>query len=252
MCLGITNLLPHFQYNFLEMKKYLLFLVLALPLLAARCNKEEARGMLKLRILPKYGDQTLVMQERIIGGQNLPMVIKRLSFFLDLPDLGEELVLVDLSSLTSKAKAEEGYVANFDLLPGNYSNLRLGIGVPSDLNKKQPSDFSSSNPLSEVSEYWEAWDSYIFTKTEGAVDTAKNGRADLQFSYHTGTDEMFRIVTLNKNFTITENQNTEIVVELDGKAGVVNPLKEQNAHSLSNKAVALTISDNYLNSFKIK
>lgn len=247
------------------MKKYLFFLLFTLPLLAVRCEKEEARGTLKIRVVPKYGNKTLAMQEKVESAQGFPMVFKRLSFFLEVKD-GEaiasntnaNLAFVELSNLTSQSQAETGFITNFELLPGAYSSLNLGIGVPSALNKKKPSDFSSSNPLSEVGEYWESWNSYIFTKTEGALDTARNGKVDLQFSYHTGTDEMFRNISLAKNYTITENQTTEIVLELDvkeilnGKGGVVNPLKEQNAHSLSNKEVAIKISNNYVNSIKVK
>lgn len=247
------------------MKKYLFFLLFTLPLLAVRCEKEEARGTLKIRVVPKYGNQTLVMQDKVIGAQGFPMVFKRLSFFLELKDgdavtskSNSNVAFIELSNLTSQSLANDGYTTNFELLPGSYSSLNLGIGVPSNLNKKKPSDFSSSNPLSEVSEYWDSWNSYIFTKTEGAVDTAKNGKADLQFSYHTGIDEMFRTISLAKNYEIIENQTTEIILELDvkeilnGKAGVVNPLKEQNSHSLSNKEVAVKISNNYINSIKAK
>lgn len=243
-------------------KEFYFFLLFALSLLATKC-KEESRGELRIRILPKYGTETLIMQNPVAGAQGYPMLFKRLSFFMELKDgdatmdnSDSNLAFVELSNLNTKAKAEIGQTISFNLLPGDYSSLNLGIGVPSSLNKKKPSDFSSSNPLSEVSEYWDAWDSYIFTKTEGAVDTAKNGKADLQFSYHTGTDEMFRNITLIKSFTIIENQTTEVVLELDvkeilnGKGGVVNPLIQQNAHSLSNKAVAIKISDNYLNSIK--
>jgi hypothetical protein len=136
--------------------------------------------------------------------------------------------------------------------------LDLGVGVPNATNQKKPSDFKSSNPLSDLGEYWDAWNSYIFTKTEGQVDTSNIVQNSFKFSYHTGTNEMFRNVSFAKPFEISAGKNTEIIIELDakelldGKSGAVNPLEEQNAHSLANKTVAIKISDNYKTALKIK
>ncbi len=247
------------------MKKILYYLALFLPLLAFQCKSDPTLGELKLRIVPKYGDKTLVMYENVVSAQGFPLKMKRFSLFLQVQNGDaiaktgyEDLAFIDLSNLTDKAKAEQGFEASFDLSAGLYNTLDLGVGVPSGLNKKKPTDFKSNNPLSESGEYWDSWDSYIFTKTEGVMDTTTTAKPDLSFSYHTGTDEMFRNISLPKSFTISEGQTTEIVLELDvkellnGKAGVVNPLKNQNAHSLSNKTVALIISDNYKTALKAK
>ncbi|MFN0202641.1 MAG: MbnP family protein [Bacteroidia bacterium] len=248
------------------MKKILYGLAIILPLLSFQCSRNEPKyGELKLRIVPKYGQDALVMYQNVVSAQGFSMQFQRVSLFLQVQDGGAiakngeaDFVFIDLSNLTDLAKATQGISSSFDLEVGNYNALNLGIGVPKSLNKKQPSDFSSKSPLSETGEYWKSWDSYIFTKTEGVMDTTKTGKGDLPFSYHTGIDEMFRTINFPASFTINENQSTELVLELDvkellnGKAGVINPLKNQNSHSLSNKSIAITLSDNYKTALKIK
>lgn len=248
------------------MKKILYGLAIILPLLSFQCNRNEPKyGELKLRIVPKYGQNALVMYQNVASVQGYPMQFQRVSFFLQVQDGGAiakngeaDVAFIDMSDLTDLVKATQGVSTSFNLEEGTYNALNIGIGVPKSLNKKEPSDFSSKSPLSETGEYWKSWNSYIFTKTEGVMDTTNTGKGDLPFSYHTGIDEMFRTISLPTSFTISENQSTELVLELDvkeilnGKAGVVNPLKNQNSHSLNNKPIAITISDNYKTALKIK
>jgi hypothetical protein len=205
------------------------------------------------------------MYETVQHPNGFPMKIKRLAFFTEvlngeatLKDGSDIVALIDLSDLTDKTKAEQGVVSEFSMKAGAYETIQLGIGVPPALNKKAPQDFPSKNPLSEEAFYWKAWDSYIFTKTEGAQDTLKNGVFDLQFSYHTGIDEMYRVVDLPKNFKIIDGQTTELNIEVDvreilnGKSGSVDPRINQNAHSVNNKPVAVIISNNYKTALKVK
>jgi hypothetical protein len=203
------------------------------------------------------------MYEKQKTKEGYNITFQKVSFFTQVQNgnatnNGNAVAFIDFSNLTDKAKAEIGTSVTFDIATGTYNSLDLGIGVPSASNKMKPADFKSSNPLSETGEYWEAWKSYIFTRTEGSVDTSSVASNSFKFSYHTGTDEMFRTVNLAKSFTIEDAKNTTIVLELDvkelldGKSGAVNPLKEQNAHSLANKTVALKISDNYKTALKLK
>jgi hypothetical protein len=148
---------------------------------------------------------------------------------------------------------------HFNNLPqGTYTGLRMGIGVKPGLNGKGPNSYPVGNPLYQETEYWSGWKSYIFTKTEGALDTLNNGVYNLQFSYHTGIDDLYRTVNLPKNIKIIDGQTTELIIEvdinelLDGKSGAIDPRKNQNAHSLNNKPIALIISNNYQTALKVK
>ena len=248
------------------MKRLHVVFLLSLILLVAACRKKDSEiGFLKLRFVPTYDGKVLPMYETVQNQNGFPMKIKRLAFFAEvlngeaaLKDNSSVVALIDMSDLTEKVSAEQGIVKEFTMKPGTYNVLSLGIGVPAGPNAKAPQDFRSSNPLSEEAFYWKAWDSYIFTKTEGALDTLKNGIFDLQFSYHTGIDEMYRIADLQKNFNIIDGQTTELTVEVDvreilnGKSGSVDPRINQNAHSVNNKPVAIIISNNYKTALKVK
>lgn len=100
---------------------------------------------------------------------------------------------------------------------GTYSGLRFAIGVKPELNKKQPKDFDSNNPLASSSHYWDAWDSYIFSKIEGVVDTAGSGTFDLGFAIHTGTNDCLAVYEISRSIEIKENLNTSFLFDLDIK-----------------------------------
>jgi hypothetical protein len=129
----------------------------------------------------------------------------------------KETELVDLS-FDDINSADEGFTIRVDHLPAkNYTGLRFGIGVPPDQNAKNPADFPSNHPLSNSGYYWQAWNSYIFMKTEGHIDTLGTGAFDLGFAFHTGTDELYRIVSSAIPITIEDGQNKEIDIRLDYK-----------------------------------
>lgn len=252
--------------------KKIVFLLFILPTLMLRCKDDEQTnttpsntGELRLKIVPTYAGKVYPMSSVVNSKLGFPMIVKRLAFFLQVQngeakvkDSNSEVAYFDFSSLTDVAKATEGLTTSFVMKKGDYTTLDIGIGVPKALNAKTPSDFANNNPLSEVSEYWSAWDSYIFTKTEGALDTAKINRFDLQYSYHTGTNDMFRTASLAKPFSITAGGVTNLTLNIDvseilaGKTGTVDILKHQNAHSLNEVPTAKLLSDNYQNAFSFQ
>jgi hypothetical protein len=69
---------------------------------------------------------------------------------------------------------------------------------------------------------------------------------------------MYRILYFKKNFRIVYVQTTELTIEVDvkeilnGKGGTVDPRKNQNAHSVNNKPIAIVISNNYKTALKVK
>ncbi len=251
------------------MKKIFYFLLpFYLLLTASNCTdpveptiEPTNQGTLKVRFLPMYDGKPLAMDQAVSLAGNWQIKFQRLSFFCEILNGSTPIgttQLVDFSTIYDENVAKNGVTATFSLPEGTYPSTNLGIGVGSPNNAKKPVDFEKGNPLSLSDAYWDSWTSYIFTKTEGKVDKDKNGKFDYAFSYHTGTDEMFRRIGINKNIAIVTGQNVDMTVEidfkkvLDGKSGTIDPFKDQNAHSLSNKAVALKIMDNYPNSLTVK
>ena len=247
------------------MKKLFYLFFIGIAFINVQCRPTngpdiEPIGTLKIHFIPTYEGLPLYMDKEV-KHNNLPLKFQRLSLFTDLVTgtANSSVQKIDFSGIYDEKAAKEGVTITFnDFLIGTYDNAQLSIGVNRIGNKKIPSDYKNSEPLSEVADYWDSWKSYIFTKTEGKVDKNGTGKFDYAFSYHTGTDEMYRTFTLPKSFSIAQYQTTDITVEIDfkkvlnGANGLIDPLKDQNAHSLANKPVALKIMDNYKTAFSLK
>jgi len=133
-----------------------------------------------------------------------------------------EIQFIDLTkSHNSQADSEIGTAMSFSNVPvGTYNQLSFGVGVPVDLNKTNPSDYSTTHPLGadNSGEYWEAWDSYIFAKFEGQLDTNGDGfdGDDISFAYHTGGwPELYEEVEFDNNLVLSAGETTDLVFELD-------------------------------------
>lgn len=116
----------------------------------------------------------------------------------------------------SKSPNSPGYkLITTNVQPGSYNKISFNIGVPPSLNAKQPNNFTSENPLSEASEYWSNWNSYIFSRIEGRIDNDDNTDLEVPFALHTGIDEALMQYSFDKNITLGDSQNGEITFVLD-------------------------------------
>ncbi len=150
--------------------------------------------------------------------------------------------------------AVEVPVAYANVPDGYYTGIRIGYGVPPNLNVKQPKDFDPSHPLSRENEYWLGWASYIFNKIEGTVDLDKNGSPDGGLIYHCGSNAVYR--TYAFNLPIKVEPGARLTVEFDLKdLMVINgtwlDLKNSYNHITSNDVndvvVATILMDNFGN-----
>jgi tRNA(Leu) C34 or U34 (ribose-2'-O)-methylase TrmL len=101
-----------------------------------------------------------------------------------------------------------------DVPAGSYKSIRFGVGVQPSLNAKVPSDFSSSSPLGDISNYWSAWDSYIFSRIEGQLDTSRTSDQTLPFLYHSGVASMYQERTFSKTFDVVEGNSSTVLFTL--------------------------------------
>ncbi|MDQ3015983.1 MAG: hypothetical protein M3R25_04575 [Bacteroidota bacterium] len=179
-----------------------LFVSICLVALCLTSCKKDKEGSLTVHFIAYYDGHPLQMfsPQDFTGNQNLQF--SHLSFLLS--DLSltkgseetelKDIALVDLS-FDDLTNASEGFIiTTYDLPEGEYDGIRFGIGVPADINNDLPSDYASNHPLSKTSYYWVAWNSYIFQKIEGSLDTLGNGNFDTGFAYHTGTNNLYSIL----------------------------------------------------------
>jgi hypothetical protein len=126
-----------------------------------------------------------------------------------------EVEFVDLSFFDLNSSMTGVNFKYEDLPAGQYKSIRMTIGVNPGLNATKPQDYPSTNPLSMSGQYWEAWGSYIFSKTEGSVDTLQDGSFDQKFAYHTGSDALARTIIYEYDFEVSEDGNTDLQFILD-------------------------------------
>jgi len=150
--------------------------------------------------------------------------------------------------------ATAGYTLMLENIPaGTYNGIRFGIGVPPDENIKKPADFPSSSPLSKTGYYWQGWESYIFMKTEGRLDTIGNGTPDLGFAMHSGSDALFRTIEGPVPIVIEKGKQTELTILFDYKkllAGVDIKSNPQN-HTIQDTTEVAKIVNNLATSISL-
>lgn len=205
------------------MKPFLPVLFLTFIVFTALKCKDDTilAGSIEMNLKARFNDQPMILN-KIYDYNGKKVRFSKLSFFIS--DIHNEnsskiampIALVhfkDNDDSTTAAKGLNITVNNFDI--GNNTQFGFGIGVSSEMNTKKPKDFPSSNPLSEASEFWDAWNSYIFSKLEGAIDKDGDGKFETGITLHTGGNEIYQKINFEKSFSIAENQKAPLNFELN-------------------------------------
>jgi len=265
--------LVHFREQQTVKKRYMInknitmriFYILSILVLFASCNREKT-GDLVLNFRPIYNNEPLVMAEDLIFRPDYELRIDKSNFYISNVYIinadGEsvelsEVEFVDLSFFDLNSSLEGTNFTYKDLPVGNYTAIRMTIGVTPGLNATKPQDYPSTHPLSLSSQYWESWGSYIFSKTEGAVDTLQDGSFDHKFAYHTGSDALARTIEYPYSFDIKEDGTTERNFVLDHYdlfkegAGLMDIKNIPSNHTPEDLDNMEKIVDNFVTSLKI-
>lgn len=231
------------------------------------CDEDEQMmtGEVNFRFKLVYGEEPLEMFKTYdypVSGEKFQMT--RLSFFIS--DLTirstsgdyniKDIDYLNLTNSHTVPVAPNGFEYLLKgIQPGNYNSLDFGIGVPAALNAMVPKDFKSGHILSNTSEYWSSWKSYIFFKPEGKISLDGKPISETSFALHLGANEAFRKISLPKPFTVTSGNRTNVDVILDiqkflnGKT-LYNIKGTQQIHSLDQLPLITQLADNLAISFK--
>lgn len=253
--------------------KHILLLLIAGMLMLSACEKKDdgpATGTLELVCKANFAGDPLV----IGTAYDYPLNDWSLKFYLVdylmsnvrlVDQNGEAISLADVAIVdfspvnTDPAKAAAGIKFTFTDVPkGTYPTMIVGIGVDTAVNRTRPQDYPSGHPLSiGANRYWDAWDSFIFTKTQGLADLTGSGVFSTPFSYHTGGDALYREVSFAHNTRIEGGQTTTMTLDLDVRDlfqqadGTWWDIQAQpNAHTPDDPAM-LMIMDNYEDAFSL-
>ncbi len=197
-------------------------LLVCLAFLFSNCGTEEncctpppSEGKMNLVFRPTYDAKPLVINQ-VYDYKGKKVRFERFQILLtnvcsadglaQSPTTCDEsgnVYLLNFTTLDDSARAREGFKLQLtNLAEFEKGQISFSLGVSKTLNVKEPKDFTSNNPLSDGTNYWVDWKSYIFAKIEGKIDTAGNGRFDKPFTLHTGGNEAVSRISANKQLKI--------------------------------------------------
>lgn len=212
---------------------FLFLMFLSLSFIFTACNEEEEQltGGLEIVFKGTFGNEPLYMFGRSydyrgdaeVKWQLFQFYLSDLELLTTAPGMDSKMLSaiesVNFGDIQSEGEALAGYSFKFnDIAVGSYSGFQFGLGVSPELNATQPSDYSPSEPLAQISSYWEAASSYIYTKIEGNADLDGDGQFgedEEKITYHLGASELFQKRMLPVNIEIRKNSMTTLVINVD-------------------------------------
>ena len=194
-----------------------------------------------LNFKANYDGELLLLEKEYMYAGDMPIKFSQFNFYIAnvalLKQNGNEfdeteLLEIDFvdfpQNLNDSIGAAKGQTIQISNIPvGDYDGIKINFGVPADLNRTKPNDYSSENPLNmDGSHYWDGWSSYIFSKIEGKADMNFDGiyetNNDEGLTYHMGTDDVYTTRTLFANLKLDESQTLELQLSVDLKKLFLN------------------------------
>ncbi|HKK77338.1 MAG TPA: MbnP family protein [Saprospiraceae bacterium] len=158
-----------------------------------------------------------------------------------------EIELVSFADIQTPDEAAEGITLSFEDVPaGNYSGIKMGLGVSADLNATQPGDYAPPHPLDN--HYWSWARGYVFTKVEGNADLDGDGTFEQKLTFHIGENEYYRELVINQAIEVSAGGKITLEVDLanvlKNNTGTYLNFREVTQDHTNDPEVANMISDN--------
>jgi len=246
---------------------FLVVVIAAVVVGFGSCKKDDT-GDVNLVFKLTYGDEPLEMYKNYtypVTGEVFNFT--KFSFFIAELSLnskkeGEFLVkdldYLDLTNAHDGVNAAQGFSYPIKgMQVGSYESINFGVGVPRTLNAMSPSDFKSGHLLSNSSQYWTAWKSYIFARPEGNIDFNNDGQTEANFALHLGGDEAYIELTAERPFVIKKDETVTLEIFIDMKKyfngkSYYDIRKDPSIHSLSQIPLMVQLAENLGSAFSIR
>ncbi len=255
------------------MKQFLLLIPVCFLLLMTSCGDDTAIlpepevADVSLTFKTMFGDNELDFNTTVYDYEGMEMTISKFDFFISNVALyknvegaldPEQTELFEIDFLDFTQNNNSVTIESLNVPVGEYDGIVFSIGVPSDLNAQQPGDFSVTHPLgiTNVGHHWAAWDSYIFSKVEGRLDTSGN-QDYVNFSYHPGTDALFsNKIEKGISINLVAGQQKTINFEIDLEnifvsGGALDIEMYPDSHSPDESTGAEHVMDNFPSSISV-
>ncbi len=251
------------------MKKILFFALVTLICSSSSCKSDPTpiatdNGILSLTFKPTYDSKPLIIN-KIYDYNGKKVRFTKWQFLVTSPlacSVGQacpttdEAILVDLTTLDDSLKSIAGFKTSFNNLSlGNFTTLSMGLGVSKELNAKKPNNFPRASPLSDAGNFWDGWQSYIFSKLEGLMDKDGDGKFETGFTLHTGGDASFRNITFtSEKFQVTSQANAAktFEVNLNTLLRGIDLTAVNSTHQTGDEPTMLKMMDNLSSAFSVK
>lgn len=233
------------------MKNLLFLIFISIAFLSSSCDDDTPGDLtsdVELNFMGNYDSELLLLEKEYLYAGDMPIKFSQFNFYIAnvalLKDNGsgyDETELLDIDfvdfpyNLNEADQAGKGQTIIVNKIPvGEYDGIKIGFGVPADPNHTKPNEYSSENPLSMASHYWDGWSSYIFAKIEGKADMDFDGTFETNdgegLTYHMGTDEVYTTRALYDKISLKEGEVLKLQLNIDLKKLFLNdtPAYDQN------------------------
>ncbi len=180
----------------------------------------------------------------LLSGQRFRMSTVRyyLSNFVLIKDNNSEVVIPNSYLLVQPSISDYSLG---EIEAGTYNKIRFSIGIDSSTNSggTLPVDRPAGHPLGlqNPSMFWTWASGYIFMKLEGTSDTLGTSSLDNPFSWHLGTNSLYRTLEISIDpITLTPGNAGSIHLKADLKKIVdaIDFRTERTTHTMGNKNLA--------------
>jgi hypothetical protein len=198
------------------MKKFKYLLpIISLSFLALRCEKitELQPGVVNINIKATYNSQPFVMN-KVYDYNGKKVRFSRFQFFItngytvrivNNSPLEQFATIANFTMLDDSLKASKGIDVAVKNIKVCNCQFFIGLGVDTLMNKRKPNEYGAGHALADADNYWDSWNSYIFSKLEGSMDKDGDGRFETGITLHTGGNSTFR--TSNAYFIDFDGNN---------------------------------------------
>lgn len=222
-------------------------------------------GTLNLNFNVKYDGEPFEMFKHYDYPSGGTLQFTRLSFYFSEVNLSNglnsiEIMDVDYLNMTSHFENPNLNQSPFvfkigGIDAGTYQDINFNVGLNETMNAGKPFEYFVTEPLGLSGEYWPSWNSYVFFKLDGMMDTDGDGTGDLSILLHLGGNEALRNIQLNKEIVISQDSETELEfnldvrnIFLDNNGDIYDIISHPEIHTLEDLDQVIQLADNLKNS----
>lgn len=228
------------------------------------CKKsEQQKATVDFLFQTQAGGVNYGFSNYFTNGDGIKIRLEVLQFYISnirfVTDKNKEVDAADI--LLVKCDLSGEGLVSVKVPAGNYKAIRFGIGVPAEMNEAGPDAYTEpDHPLGATQNtYWGMNAMYRFIMVDGKYDLTGDGIDEGGFSYHTGFNDCYREVELQKEFSFDRKGLYAATFILDlsklfyAEGSMIDVTTESNFHgdyALIN--LALRVSDNFASALSIQ